>query len=42
MNQKPTMTPTSTPDVATTRRQLLRTGAIGAAATAFLAACGGG
>jgi hypothetical protein len=39
MHQEPTMTPTA--DLtATTRRQLLRTGAIGAAAAAFLAACG--
>lgn len=35
-----TPTPTSAPDAGTTRRQLLRTGALGAAAAAFLAACG--
>lgn len=34
------MTPTADLTTASTRRQLLRTGAIGAAAAAFLAACG--
>jgi hypothetical protein len=40
MHQEPTMTPTSSPASGTTRRQLIRTGAFGAAATALLAACG--
>jgi hypothetical protein len=40
MHQEPTMTPTADLATASTRRQLLRTGAIGAAAAAFLAACG--
>ncbi|HWJ62548.1 MAG TPA: hypothetical protein VNS19_11315 [Acidimicrobiales bacterium] len=34
------MNPTSSPASGTTRRQLIRTGAFGAAAAAFLAACG--
>lgn len=34
------MNPTSSPAPGTTRRQLIRTGAFGAAAAAFLAACG--
>lgn len=34
------MNPTSSPTSGTTRRQMMRTGAIGAAAAAFLAACG--
>ena len=34
------MNPTSSPATGTTRRQMLRTGAFGAAAAAFLAACG--
>jgi hypothetical protein len=34
------MNPTSSPAPGTTRRQLIRTGTIGAAAAAFLAACG--
>jgi hypothetical protein len=41
MHQEPTMNPTDSPAPGTSRRQLILTGAFGAAATAFLAACAG-
>jgi hypothetical protein len=40
MHQEHSMNPTSSPATGTTRRQMITTGAFGAAAAAFLAACG--